>query len=164
MSSFSASALALAAVSPAPTLGVSPSALPLSPLLLRAALAYVGGFRYAGGVMSRNYSPSPTFPPTASASSGCASLAFSVGRLVKSGRAGVVGLLRHFHSVAHRPASADSSPAAVACGVGVRLQALLPRCVPGGAVALRSGRGVATSVEAQPGGRPRSLRSLDAAR
>ena len=164
MSGFHASALALAAVSPAPTLGVSPSALPLSPLLSRAALAYVGGFRYAGGLMSRNYSLPPMLSPTASASAGCAPLAFPFGRLGKCGRAGAVGLLRHSHSVAHRLASTDSSSPAVACGVGVSSQVLLPCRASGGATALRSGRSVATSVEAQPGGRPRSLRSLDAAR
>ncbi len=120
MLSFSASSVVLAAVSPAPTLGLTPSALPPSPPLSRTALAYAFRFRYAGGVMSRNYSPSPTFPPTASAS--VRALAFSgvaFGRPLSLGRVAGVASVCGFRASARRGrrlASADSSPATVACG------------------------------------------------
>ena len=164
MSSFAASSFALAAVSPAPTLGVSPSALPLSPLLSRAALAYVCRFRYAGGVMSRMYSPSPTLPPTASASATSAPSLTSVVCSAKTGRLGAVGLLHRSHSATRRLASADSLSSAVACGGGVGSPALFQCVCLGGRGGQVVGAGVATAVDAQPIGQPRSLRSLDAAR
>ena len=108
-------------MSPAPTFAGSPSALPLSPLLSRAALASVAGFQYAFGVMSRNYSLSPGLRLKASASGGCARYPFSFGRPLSLGRGQGVGQVGRFLASARRGrriASADFSPAAVACGRG----------------------------------------------
>ena len=123
MSSFSAFSVALAAVSPAPTFWRSPSAVPPSPLQFRSAFAVVSRFRYAVGLMSRNYSLLPLRSPTASASA-CA-LAFSArafGRPLSLGRVTAVASVCGFHASARRGrrlASADSSSAAVACGRGL---------------------------------------------
>ncbi len=122
MSSFSASSVVPAAVSPGLTFGVSPSAVPLSPLLSRAALACVGRVRYAVGLMSRNYSLLPLRSPTASASA--RALAFSgvaFGRPLSLGRLVGVASVCGFRASARRGrrlASADFSPMAVACGPG----------------------------------------------
>jgi hypothetical protein len=121
VSSFSACSVALAAVSPAPTFWRSPSAVPPSPLQFRSAFAVISRFRYAVGLMSRKYSPSPTFLPKASASAGCAPLAFSFGRPLPLRRVPGVGQVRRFFAAARRGrrlASADFSPSAVACGGG----------------------------------------------
>ena len=123
VSSFSASSIALAAVSPAPTLGVSPSVLALSRLLSRAALAYVGGFRYAPGLMSRIHLSPLTFTPSAPASVCAApSAAAFVPPLLRSRVAGVASVRGVVASArrGRRLASADFSPAAVACGSGLR--------------------------------------------
>ena len=72
--------------------------------------------------MSRNYSPSPTFPPTASASArALAFTAHAFGRPLSLGRVAGVASVCGFHASARRGrrlASAKSSLAAVACGSG----------------------------------------------
>ncbi len=71
--------------------------------------------------MSRNYSLLPVLPPHASASGGCAPLAFSFGRPLPLGRVTGGASACGVHASPRRGrrlASADFSPAAVACSGG----------------------------------------------
>ncbi len=118
MSSLAASSLAFAAVSPAPTLAVSPLAVPSVTSVLASASPCACRLQYAAGVMSCTSLPLPMSPPNASVSAASAHAVASIVGAAKIGRLGAVGLFNRFPSVARRPASADSCPTASACHFG----------------------------------------------
>ncbi len=110
--------MAFAAVSPAPTLAVSPLAVPSVTSVLAPAFPRACRLQYAAGVMSRTSLPVPMLPPNASVSAVSAHAVASIVGSAKNGRLGAFGLFNRFPSVARRPASADSYPTASACHLG----------------------------------------------
>ena len=122
MSSLAASAVPQAAVSPAPTLAVSPPAVPSVASVPASASPCVRRFQYASGVMSHKF-PLPlrlARHAPASVAGRCRS-PVGVGRPLSLGRAGDCGFGSGFSTGrrrGHRSASADSCSAASACCLG----------------------------------------------
>jgi hypothetical protein len=122
MSSVAASSLAFAAVSPAPTLAVSPLAVPSLTSARAAAPSYVRRFQYASGVMSHKFPLPLRLARHAPASvAGRVRSPVGVGRPLSLGRAGDCGFGSGFPTGrrrGRRSASADSCSAASACCLG----------------------------------------------
>ena len=118
MSSLAASSLAFAAVSPAPTLAVSPLAVPSVTSVLASACPHACRLQYAAGVMSCTSLPLPMLPPNASVSAVSAHAVASIVGAAKNGRLGAVALFNRFPSVARRIASADCYSTVSACHLG----------------------------------------------
>ena len=122
MSSLAASAVPQAAVSPAPTLAVSPPAVPSVTSVPASAFPCDRRFQYASGVMSHKF-PLPlrlARHAPASVAGRCGS-PVGVGRPLSLGRAGDCGFGSGFPTGTRRgrrSASADSCSTASACCLG----------------------------------------------
>ena len=122
MSNLAASAVAQAAVSPAPTLAVSPLAVPSVTSARAAASPCARRFQYASGVMSHKFPHLLRLARHAPVSvAGRCHSPVGVGHPLSLGRAGDCGFGSGFSTGTHRgrrSASADSCSAASACCLG----------------------------------------------
>jgi len=122
MSNLAASAVAQAAVSPAPTLAVSPLAVPSVASVPASASPCAHRFQYASGVMSHKFPHLLRLAWHAPVSvAGRCHSPVGVGRPLSLGRAGDCGFGSGFPTGrrrGRRSASADSCSAASACHLG----------------------------------------------
>jgi hypothetical protein len=122
MSSLAASAVPQAAVSPAPTLVVSPPAVPSVTSVPAPAFPCVRRIQYASGLMPRTFPLRLRLARHAPVSvAGRSRSPVGVGRPLSLSRAGHAACVRRVYSSARRGrriASADFSPTASACCLG----------------------------------------------